>query len=187
MIHVRLVDVGGVRGRCSYLLPIRRALFSRQEAEKFATYFQVLKAAGCEVIVIDGSPPVVFNAHALVWDSICRHRQVNRRFTYLNDKVNAIHTGIAVAANEKIILADDDVRYGAEQIELICERLEKFDVVRPQNFILPLPWWSRMSLMETLWLYLKRTCSRSIWCSRPSSYLLSLWSYSPPRSQPTCR
>ena len=144
MIHARLVDVGGVRGRCSYLLPIRRALFSRQEAEKFATYFQVLKAAGCEVIVIDGSPPVVFNAHALVWDSICRHRQVNRRFTYLNDKVNAIHTGIAVAANEKIILADDDVCYRAEQIELICERLEEFDVVRPQNFIGPLPWWSRV-------------------------------------------
>ena len=150
MRHARLVDVRGVRGRCSYLLPIRRTVFSREEAEKFATYFQLLTAASCEVIVIDGSPPAVFDAYGLIWGSNWRHRQVNRRFTYLNDKVNAIHTGIALAANEKIILADDDVRYGAEQIELICERLEKFDVVRPQNFILPLPWWSRVEAARML-------------------------------------
>jgi hypothetical protein len=102
------------------------------------------------VIVIDGSPPEVFNAHALLWGRICRHQPVNRRFTYLNDKVNAIHTGIAIAANEKIILADDDVRYRAEEIALICQRLERFDVVRPQNFIGPLPWWSRVEAARML-------------------------------------
>ena len=150
MVHLRLLDVRGVRGKCSYLLPIRRSVFSHQETEKFATYFQVLKAAGCEVIVIDGSPPAVFEAHALIWGPICRHRQVNRRFTYLNDKVNAIHTGIAISAKEKIILADDDVRYDAEQIGLICDRLEKYDVVRPQNFILPLRWWSRVEAARML-------------------------------------
>ena len=139
-----------VRGKCSYLLPIRRTVFSITEAKNFATYFQALRAAGCEVIVIDGSYPAVFTRHAVIWGSICRHHPVNRRFTYLNDKVNAIHTGIAIAANEKIILADDDVRYGAEEIALICQRLERFDVVRPQNFIGPLPWWSRVEAARML-------------------------------------
>ena len=146
----RFLGVRGVRGKGSYLLPIRRIVFSITEAEKFASYFRALKAAGCEVIVIDGSAPAVFEAHAAVWGSICRHEPVNRRFTYLNDKVNAIHTGIAIAANEKIILADDDVRYRAEEIALICERLERFDVVRPQNFVAPLPWWSRVEAARML-------------------------------------
>jgi len=102
------------------------------------------------VIVIDGSYPAVFTRHAVIWGSICRHHPVNRRFTYLNDKVNAVHTGVAITANEKIILADDDVRYRAEEIALICERLEKFDVVRPQNFIVPAPWWSRIETARML-------------------------------------
>ena len=149
-VLTRFLDVRRVRGKCSYLLPIRRTVFSITEAKNFATYFQALRAAGCEVIVIDGSYPAVFTRHAVIWDSICRHHPVNRRFTYLNDKVNAVHTGVAITANEKIILADDDVRYRAEEIALICERLEKFDVVRPQNFIVPAPWWSRIETARML-------------------------------------
>jgi len=149
-VRTRFLGVCGVRGKCSYLLPIRRTEYSVTEAEEFATYFQALRAAGCEVIVIDGSRPAVFNAHAALWGPICRHQQVDRHFTYLNDKVNAVHTGIAIAANEKIILADDDMRYFAEEIALICQRLENFDVVRPQTFIEPLPWWSRVETARML-------------------------------------
>jgi hypothetical protein len=136
--------------RCTYLLPIRRAAFSEAEAEQLAAYFQTLKGAFCDVLVVDGSPAPVFSQHAAIWRSVCRHEPVDRSFGYLNDKVNGIHTGVRLASTEKIILADDDIRYGAAEIERVSELLENFDVVRPQNFLSPLPWWGRMEAARML-------------------------------------
>ncbi|MEY2508127.1 MAG: hypothetical protein QOH01_2456 [Verrucomicrobiota bacterium] len=136
--------------RCTYLLPIRRAAFSEAEAEQLAAYFQTLKGAFCNVLVVDGSPGPVFAQHADRWRSLCRHEPVDRAFGYLNDKVNGIHTGVRLASTEKIILADDDIRYGAAEIERVSELLENFDVVRPQNFLSPLPWWGRMEAARML-------------------------------------
>lgn len=120
------------------------------EAAQLAAYFQLLVAADCEVLVVDGSPPDVFGEHAAVWGESCVHRAVDRSFGYLNDKVNGIHTGVAAATCEKIILADDDIRYTAENIAKMCERLEQAEVVRPQNFLSPLPWWARMESARML-------------------------------------
>jgi hypothetical protein len=106
--------------------------------------------AGCEVLVIDGSPARVFEQHAENWRSLVRHEPVDRSFGYLNDKVNGIHTGVNLAATEKIILADDDVRYTAPEIGRVFELLEEFEVVRPQNFLSPLRWWARMEAARML-------------------------------------
>lgn len=130
--------------KCTYLLPNRRRTFSNAEAEKFARYFQVLTDAGSEVLVIDGSPRSILNAHAAIWSHPSRHLPVDARFTYRNDKVNAIHTGADLAGTEKIIIGDDDIRYDAEAIASVCRRLQEFEVVRSQNFIDPLLWWARM-------------------------------------------
>lgn len=136
--------------RCTYLLPIRRGIFSAQEAAELAAYFQTLANAGCDLLVIDGSPAPVFQQHDQVWRAICRHEAVDRSFGYLNDKVNGIHTGVNLAAVEHIILADDDIRYAASQIDRVCELLDNFEVVRPQNFLAPLPWWARMEAARML-------------------------------------
>ncbi|HEV2806070.1 MAG TPA: glycosyltransferase [Chthoniobacterales bacterium] len=136
--------------RATYLLPIRRTNFSATEAKELADYFRALGHAGCDVLVVDGSPAPVFEQHAASWRPLCRHEPVDRSFGYLNDKVNGIHTGVRLAATEKIILADDDIRYGAAEIERISELLENFEVVRPQNFLSPLPWWARMEAARML-------------------------------------
>jgi hypothetical protein len=136
--------------RCTYLLPIRRTTFSAVEAAELAAYFRELDNAGCDVLVIDGSPSPVFQQHEDAWHSVCRHEQVDRSFDYLNDKVNGIHTGVRLAATEKIVLADDDIRYDAAEIERVCELLDNFDVVRPQNYLTPLPWWARMEAARML-------------------------------------
>ena len=136
--------------RCTYLLPIRRGKFSRTEASELLDYFSGLKDAGCDVVVIDGSPTAIFNEHGEIWRSLCRHAEVDRSFGYLNDKVNGIHTGVRLASTEKIILADDDIRYAAEEIDRVCELLDQFEVVRPQNFLSPLPWWARMEAARML-------------------------------------
>jgi hypothetical protein len=134
----------------TYLLPIRRAGFSSTEAKELAVYFATLNDAGCDVLVIDGSSPPVFQHHDDAWHSVCRHEKVDRSFGYLNDKVNGIHTGVRLAATEKIVLADDDIRYNAAEIERVCELLDNFDVVRPQNYLAPLPWWARMEAARML-------------------------------------
>src|SRR3954462_10464835 len=119
--------------RCTYLLPIRRGNFSMMEACELAVYFGTLNDAGCDVLVIDGSPAPVFRQHAEGWRGVCRHEPVDRSFGHLNDKVNGIHTGVRLAATEKSLLADDDIRYNGDEIDRVSEFLDRFDVVRPQN------------------------------------------------------
>src|SRR5437867_10891060 len=119
---------------CTYLLPIRRATFSESKTAELHDYLSILAAAGCEVLVIDGSAPEIFAQHHRAWSDYCRHEPVDGRFTYLNDKVNGIHTGVALATREKIVLADDDIRYDKLDIEKICVLLDEFEVVRPQNY-----------------------------------------------------
>ena len=135
---------------CTYLLPIRRSVFSAAEAEDFVEYFKILREAACELIVVDGSPPDVFAQHAAIWSPLCRHEPVDPRFGYLNDKVNGIHTGVEIASCEKIVLADDDIRYTPADIEKICALLDDFEMVRPQNFLAPLPWWARLESARML-------------------------------------
>ena len=136
--------------RCTYLLPIRRGTFGPAEAQQLAEYFRALTEAGCDVLVVDGSPPEVFAEHDEVWRTLCRHEPVDRSFGFLNDKVNGIHTGVNLAVTEKVILADDDIRYAPVEIDRVCELLDEFEVVRPQNFLAPLPWWGRMEAARML-------------------------------------
>ncbi|HMG06604.1 MAG TPA: hypothetical protein VK581_14180 [Chthoniobacterales bacterium] len=135
---------------CTYLLPFWRARFSASEAEELADYFRLVQDAGCEVLVIDGSPAPVFTRNSEAWKMFCRHEPVDRRFDYLNDKVNGIHTGVSLSQYDKVILADDDIRYTAESLLRVIDSLDGFEVVRPQNFLAPLPWWARLEAARML-------------------------------------
>ena len=73
----RFLDVLRVSAKCTYLLPILRRTCSEVETGKLAHYFQVLTHAGCEVLVIDGSPPAMFNGHAAIWSRKGRHLRVD--------------------------------------------------------------------------------------------------------------
>ncbi len=134
----------------SYLLPFRRTCFSVRESAELVSYFGTLAQAGCEILVIDGSPAEVFEQNTVAFVNTCRHVQVDRRFGYLNDKVNGVHTGIELATCEKIILADDDIRYTPDVLRAVCDLLDDYEVVRPQNFLRPLPWWARMESARML-------------------------------------
>ncbi|HEX8397680.1 MAG TPA: glycosyltransferase family 2 protein [Pyrinomonadaceae bacterium] len=141
---------------CTYLLTIRRTRFDRAEAEDFRRYFGLLRACGCEVLVVDGSPAEVFDAYDEAWRNRCRHAAVDPQYRYLNGKVNGIHTGIALAAHERVILADDDIRYTPDDVERMSRLLSDYEMVRPQNYFLPLPFWARMEaarmLINRAWL-----------------------------------
>ncbi len=134
----------------TYLLPIRRATFDQQEAEELATYFTEIGQTGCELLVVDGSPEAIFARQAEAWRGTCRHLPVDRSFGYRNDKVNGIHTGVQAARSGKIILADDDIRYTPAEIQAVEALLDDFEVVRPQNFLFPLPWWGKTEAARML-------------------------------------
>ena len=69
--------------RCTYLLLIRRVRTSREEIADFRSYFRMLAAADCEVMVVDGSPPAVFAEQDQAWRGVCRHLAVDPRYIYL--------------------------------------------------------------------------------------------------------
>lgn len=89
--------------RCTYILPIRRVRARRQEVDELAKYFRKLAQEGCEVLVVDGSSPNIFAEHNRAWRQLCRHVTVDRKYTYLNGKVNGVHTGVDLASCESII------------------------------------------------------------------------------------
>ncbi|MGB7922144.1 MAG: hypothetical protein WCF57_02745 [Pyrinomonadaceae bacterium] len=136
--------------RCTYLLPIRRVRASHEEAAAFARYFEKLASAGCEVLVVDGSPREVFAEHERAWSGVCRHATVDPAYTYLNGKVNGVRTGVDLASCERIVLADDDIRYTPEEITRACDLLDHHEMVRPQNYLSPLPWWARLEAARML-------------------------------------
>ncbi len=135
---------------CTYLLPLRRFIYGAKEAAALADYFELLLSLGCDILVVDGSVDNIFAQHHNAWSALCRHVRVDRRFGYLNDKTNGIHTGIEQALHEKIVLADDDIRYSAESLGELLKRLDEHDVVRPQNYLDPLPWWAAMEAARML-------------------------------------
>lgn len=135
---------------CTYLLPLRRTAVRPREVRDFAGYFRALRHAGCDVLVVDGSPPEVFARHSRAWRGLCRHAGVDPRFRWLNGKVNAIHTGVPLALSDKIIVADDDIRYRPGDIERMARLLDGYEAVRPQNYFRRLPWWARLESARML-------------------------------------
>ncbi|HEY6805327.1 MAG TPA: glycosyltransferase family 2 protein [Pyrinomonadaceae bacterium] len=129
---------------CTVLVPIRRVRFQPEEARTLGNYFKSLLGTGCEVLVVDGSPAEVFAEHDRVWGDFTRHVKPDPKFTFLNGKVNGVHTGVELASSEYIIVADDDIRYTASNVKRMCSLLSEYEVVRPQNFISPTPFWARL-------------------------------------------
>ncbi|MBG6216825.1 hypothetical protein IWX75_001269 [Arthrobacter sp. CAN_A6] len=67
-----------------------------------------------------------------------------------NGKTFGVLTGIALARHERLILADDDVRYGSDELECIVALLDDADLIRPQNYFAKLPWHARWDTSRTL-------------------------------------
>ena len=84
MLHARRVrsPASDVNRCCTYLLPIRRTSFCAAEAEELRDYFAGLQAAGCEVIVVEGSAQQIFERHHDKWSGVCQHVMVDPRFRF---------------------------------------------------------------------------------------------------------
>lgn len=138
------------RKHCTYIFTIQRASVSIEETGEISKYFALLCSIGCEVIVVDGSPLEVYAAHEGAWYSLCRHVKVDSKYHSPDFQVNSFYTGAVLAGCQKVIAAADNIRYTADDILRMCELLERFELVRPQNYLYPLSWWSKVESVSIL-------------------------------------
>jgi hypothetical protein len=125
----------------SYILPIRSATLG--QPDELPAYLHWL-AERAETIVVDGSPAAIFAAHAAAWaDALrvgLRHVSPDGDLATEMGKVGGVLTGMRLAAHQRVIVADDDVRYDEATLGQVVTALDFADVVRPQNYFDPLPW-----------------------------------------------
>ncbi len=106
--------------------------------EELAAYLRSLHSL--DIVVVDGSDEPLFAMLDAAAGHAITHVRPGPRVRGRNAKAQAVLTGLALASCEKVIVADDDVRYDPGSLASILAALDRFDVVRPQNFFAPAPW-----------------------------------------------
>lgn len=128
----------GTAVRPCYLLPLRWQN-DKSELAELTSYLRQISAR-CDVLIVDGSLPQVFARHHCHWAAFARHIPPDPGLAYRNGKVNGVITGMRAAAAERVVIADDDVRYDDRSLACVLALLDDADIVVPQNYFDPLPW-----------------------------------------------
>lgn len=132
----------------SYVVPVRwRDGAQRRE---LAAYLGRIAPLVAEVIVVDGSEAEVFEGNAAAWGEHVRHVPPGEGEAWLMGKVAGVRTGVEMASRERVVIADDDVRYEPEALRRAADLLDSHDLVRPQNYFDRLPWHARWDTARTL-------------------------------------
>ncbi|HEX6602177.1 MAG TPA: glycosyltransferase [Solirubrobacterales bacterium] len=132
----------------SYVVPIRWR--DGEQRQELASYLAEIAPCCAELIVVDGSPPEVFAANAEAWGEHAIHVPPAEDEQWLMGKVAGVRTGIRLASHERVVIADDDVRYSPAALRRAAALLEEHDLVRPQNHFDRLPWHARWDTARTL-------------------------------------
>jgi hypothetical protein len=132
----------------SYVLPVRSRPGDGDE-DALDAYLAWLSARA-DVIVVDGSEPSRFAEHGERWTGFVRHVAPGPELRCANGKVWGVRTGVPIARHDRVILADDDVRYDDGALRRIAELLDAAEVVRPQNRFESLPWHARWDTARIL-------------------------------------
>ena len=134
--------------RLSYVLPIR-SRGGDGETEELTEYLAWL-AERADLVIVDGSDPSSFLSHRDRWAGFATHVPPAGDIQCANGKVRGVLTGLRLATQEGVVIADDDVRYDDEGIARMGQLLAEADLVRPQNYFDPLPWHARWDTARML-------------------------------------
>lgn len=140
--------MGEDRLPAAYVLPLRWA--EGGEVDELAGYLRWVSAQVEETIVVDGSPAPVFAAHAAAFGAAVRHLPPDPDLGFAMGKVNGVVTGLRACSRERVVIADDDVRYDRGSLRRAVELLGSADLVRPQNYFDELPWHARWDTARSL-------------------------------------
>ncbi len=132
----------------AYVLPLRRR--EPGPIDELAAYLRSLEGAVREVLVVDGSPPSLYESHGEALEGVARHLRPHADLDFPMGKVNGVITGVRECACERIVIADDDVRYDRASLRRTLALLSEADLVRPQNYFAELPWHARWDTARSL-------------------------------------
>jgi hypothetical protein len=141
---------GGSRYRAAdsrdeYILPLRWA--DDSALAELVQYLEVL-AGWIHVTVVDGSGAELFATHRAQFPPSVRHMRPDPGTG--NGKVTAVLTAVRSSGAERLVIADDDVRYTRESLAAVVHHLDHADLVRPQNYFDVLPWHACWDTSRTL-------------------------------------
>ncbi|HEX6501080.1 MAG TPA: glycosyltransferase [Micromonosporaceae bacterium] len=139
----------GGRLDVEYVLPLRRSDADGDDLAELTGYLGAL-GRWVDVTVVDGSPGPVYRRHADAWSGLVRQVPPDPDLRYRNGKVNGVLTGVRAARHERVVIADDDVRYRRDELVAVAALLDDVDLVRPQNYFAPTPWHARWDTARTL-------------------------------------
>lgn len=132
----------------SYVVPLRWT--EPGPIEELADYLRLLATEVDEVVVVDGSPAPLFDRHATALRNIARHLPPHSDLDFRMGKVNGVITGMREASCQRVVLADDDIRYDPPALRRTVRLLAEADLVRPQNYFDELPWHARWDTARSL-------------------------------------
>ncbi|HET8565680.1 MAG TPA: glycosyltransferase [Solirubrobacterales bacterium] len=132
----------------AYVVPIRwRDGGPRAD---LAEYLGRIAPHCAELIVVDGSAGEVFAANRAALGAHAIHVPPQAGEHWLMGKVAGVRTGVELASRERVVIADDDVRYEPGALRRAAALLDDHDLVRPQNYFERLPWHARWDTARTL-------------------------------------
>ncbi len=127
--------------RCSYVVTVNGAATSPGELRDLANYLSTLGVAGCDVVILDPSPRLQFDLNGRILRWVGKHVAVRPEHRSTHGTLDLVRAAMNLASCEKVVVAAEDVRYTAEAIDQLCDLLEMHEVVEPQDYLDPLPWW----------------------------------------------
>ena len=117
--------------RCTYVVALSPAARSL-DLRPFAEYLSTLGITGCEVIVLDPGETIDEHRRVLRW--VARHVAVQ-------EPIDVVRTAAELASCDKIVIADENVRYNVADLTELCALLDAHEVVEAQDYLEPMPWW----------------------------------------------
>jgi hypothetical protein len=137
----------------AYVLPLR--WHATADLPELAEYLDALRPHVGRLIVVDGSPEPVYRAVAAALPRGTDHVRPDPEHAGAMGKVPGVLTGLDRAGSDRVVIADDDVRWTAGGLRRAHDLLAAAHVVRPQNYFEPLVWHARWdtarSLLNRVW------------------------------------
>lgn len=144
-----------------YVLPLRWA--PGTDASGLTAYLRAL-GEQVDVTVVDGSEDSIWAEHDRLWADRVRHLRPEP-WPGRNGKVAGVVTGVRHARHDRVVIADDDVRWTIDGLARACFLLGTADLVRPQNYFDPAPWHARWDTSRSL-------LNRALGADYPGTYAL---------------
>lgn len=125
--------------RCTYLAVLESDYPAFDDVRELAAYLSNLSVNNFEVVTVDGSLAPEKNRRVLRW--VGRHVIARPQHLDGSGFIDPIRVAMDVASCDKVIVADAHVRYSEATLEEISALLDLHEVVEPQDYFDPLPWW----------------------------------------------